>query len=150
MSKARITDIRPADDQNQVVTVVGDEGGYRRTPCVGCPWRKDQTGSFPAEAFRHSANTAYDMSDRGFGCHESGTAKPVLCAGFLLRGAEHNLRIRLRQMGGEGFLDLTDGGHDLHGDYVEMAIANGVPEDDPALRSCRRGSFAFPQEKPWR
>lgn len=142
MSKTRITAVRPADDRNQVVTVEGGEGGYRRTPCGGCPWRKDQTGSFPAEAFRHSANTAYDMSDRGFGCHESGVRKPALCAGFLLRGAEHNLRVRLRQMAGEGFRDVTDGGHDLHDDYVEMALANGVAADDPSLAPCRRGSFA--------
>lgn len=142
MSKARVTDVRTADDENQVVTVEGGTGGCRRTPCGGCPWRKDQAGSFPAEAFRHSANTAHDMSERGFGCHESGIQKPALCAGFLLRGAEHNLRVRLRQMAGEGFLDVTDGGNELHGDYVEMAQANGVPAHDPSLTRCRRGSFA--------
>lgn len=29
---------------------------------VKCPWRVDATGEFPADAFRHSAETAYDMA----------------------------------------------------------------------------------------
>lgn len=62
---------RPADDDHQVVTLSGCDGRfYRRKPCPNCPWRLDQTtGRFPAEAFRHSAETAYDMSDHRFGCH---------------------------------------------------------------------------------
>lgn len=150
MSKAKVTDIRPVDTGNQVVTVIGGTGAYRRRPCPDCPWRKDATGKFPAEAFRHSANTAHDMSDRGFGCHESGTEKPALCAGFLLRGAEHNLKVRMRQMQGESFADVTDGGVELYGDYVEMALANGVAEDDPALSACRRGSFGAGGSRSWR
>jgi len=150
MTRAKITDIRPVDAENQVVTVVGGTGSYRRSPCPDCPWRKDAMGKFPAEAFRHSANTAHDMSDRGFGCHESGTGKPALCAGFLLRGAEHNLKVRMRQMRGESFSDVSAGGLELHGDYVEMAVANGVAEDDPALSACRRGSHATKGDRPWR
>ena len=63
----RITDIRPAGDDHQVVTVTSDTPhGYRRKPCSTCPWRVDAVGEFPAEAFRHSANTAYDMADKQF------------------------------------------------------------------------------------
>ena len=68
---------------------------YRRNPCAKCPWRVEAVGEFPAEAFKHSASTAYDMSDRVFGCHDSGTSKPATCAGFQLRGAYHNLRVRM-------------------------------------------------------
>lgn len=120
MTKAKVLAVHPVDEGNQVVTIEGGPGGYRREPCPGCPWRVDQTGSFPAEAFRHSAGTAYDMATHTFACHESGVAKPAVCAGFLLRGAEHNLSIRLRQMRGE-CLDVSDGGHDLHESYRAMA-----------------------------
>lgn len=132
----KILDIRPAGANNQVVTVEGGSGAYRRRPCDGCPWRIDQTGSFPAEAFAHSAGTAYDMATHTFGCHESGQDKPAVCAGFLLHGAEHNLTARLRLMRGE-FTDVTDGGHVLHESYRAMAEANGVDEDDPRIRPCR-------------
>jgi hypothetical protein len=97
----RITQVRPVDAANQVVTVEGAEGHYRRSPCDGCPWRVDQTGSFPAEAFRHSAETAYDMSTHMFGCHEAGTSKPLTCAGFLLRGADDNMAVRMRVVRGD-------------------------------------------------
>lgn len=32
-------------------------------------------GEFPAEAFRHSAPTAYDMAESGFSCHSAGTER---------------------------------------------------------------------------
>jgi hypothetical protein len=134
---ARITRIRPADASNQVVTTEGGSSGYRRTPCGGCPWRVDQTGTFPAEAFRHSAGTAHDMATTTFGCHESGTKKPATCAGFLLRGANHNLSVRLGYSGGRYRANVDDGGHQLHANYRAMAIANGVPPNDPALALCR-------------
>jgi hypothetical protein len=135
--RARITRRTPADKHNQVVRVEGGSGAYRRQPCPGCPWRVDNTGSFPAEAFRISAGTAADMALEAFGCHESGTAKPATCAGFLLRGAEHNLGVRLGLGSGRYQPDVTDGGHALHAGYITMAVANGVPRDDPALRQCR-------------
>lgn len=133
----KITQIRPADQNNQVVTVEGGKGIYRREPCPKCPWRVDATGEFPAEAFRHSAGTAYDMAEHTFGCHESGTKRPAMCAGFLLRGADHNLTVRLAYMTGRLKGDVADGGHKLHENYRAMAIANGVPENDPALAACR-------------
>lgn len=66
---------RAAGKEHQVMTVEGNNGIYRRRPCADCPWRKDAVGEFPAEAFGHSAGTAYDMSEHSFGCHQSGADK---------------------------------------------------------------------------
>ncbi len=137
-----VTEIRAAGPDHQVVTVTSNQpqGGkhpYRREPCAQCPWRKDAVGVFPAEAFRQSASTAYDMSDRTFGCHDSGSAKPATCAGFLLHGAHHNLTIRMARMLGRVKDDVTNGGHKMHQSYRDMAVANGVSSDDPALSMCR-------------
>lgn len=138
MSKApRIVDVRPAGPEHQVVTVVGGKGSYRRQPCPKCPWRTDAVGEFPAESFRHSANTAYDMSQHVFSCHDSGTKKPATCAGFLLRGADNNLAVRLAYMSGRLEGDVTDGGCELHDSYWDMAVANGVDPEDPVLKPCR-------------
>jgi hypothetical protein len=135
--QTRITRIRPADDNNQVITVEGGNALYRRQPCPKCPWRVDAVGEFPAEAFRHSANTAYDMAKETFGCHESGAKKPATCAGFLLRGGDHNLNVRLGFMTGKYKDDVSDGGHVLHVNYRAMAVANGVEPNDPVLTDCR-------------
>ena len=138
MEKAKIVNIRPADDNHQVITVIGGSGkSYRKKPCKTCPWRVDAVGVFPAEAFRHSVNTSYDMSDHTFGCHESGSKSPATCAGFLLRGADNNLSVRLGRMSGRYKNDVKDGGLDLHEDYRAMAQANGVDRDDPSLKKCR-------------
>lgn len=137
-TRARVTQRRLAGADHQVVTVISEQGGaYRREPCSGCPWRIDQTGVFPAEAFRHSARTAYDMATNSFACHESGVSKPAKCAGFLLRGADHNLQIRLARIKGAIADDVHDGGHALHESYRAMAVANGVDPEDPALAPCR-------------
>lgn len=133
-----ITMTRAAGADHQVVTVEGCKSGtYRRRPCAQCPWRKDAVGVFPAEAFVHSANTAYDMSEHMFGCHDSGTSKPAACAGFLLHGAHHNLAVRLQRVLGRIRDDVTAGGVDLHQSYKEMAIANGVDRSDSHLLACR-------------
>lgn len=142
MAITKILDVRPAGEDHQVVTVGSDKSGkkghlYRRKPCAKCPWRVDAVGEFPAEAFKHSASTAYNMSDRTFGCHDSGTSKPATCAGFLLRGADHNLRIRMAYIKGEIQNDLDDAGMELFANYREMAVANGVDPDDPVLTDCR-------------
>lgn len=134
----KITNIRPAGPFDQVVTVQGGKGSYRKTPCRGCPWVKANDGTFPAEAFVHSAPTSYDMAKSRFGCHESGASKPATCAGFLLRGSDHNLAVRLDLLNGRINLDeLSDGGRELHDNYSAMAIANGVPKDAPELGPCR-------------
>jgi Family of unknown function (DUF6283) len=135
--KPRVIETRSAGEEHQVVTVQGGKGTYRRAPCSDCPWRVDAVGEFPAEAFRHSARTAYDMSESTFACHQSGVKKPAICAGFLLRGADHNLSIRLRRMKGEIADDVADGGVELHDSYRAMAAANGVDADDPILGPCR-------------
>lgn len=113
---------------------------YRHRPCDRCPWRVDRLGAFPPAAFRQLARTAYDTSLHSFVCHESSDAVPFVCAGFLLRGAAHNLAVRLRLARGEIDPDVVhDGGHALHGSYRDMAVANGVDPDDPALAACREG-----------
>ncbi len=138
MSKpALITRVRPADKHHQVLTVEGGGGSYRKKPCKNCPWRVDAVGEFPADAFRHSAVTAYDMAKETFGCHEAGAKKPATCAGFLLRGADHNLSVRLGYITGRYKGDVTDGGNELHDNYRAMAVANGVSPDDPILARCR-------------
>lgn len=134
---ARVVNVRPAGDAHQVVTVVGGKGLYRRKPCKDCPWRKDAVGEFPAEAFRHSANTAYDMSEHTFACHQMGAKKPGICAGFLLKGSDHNLAVRLKRMQGLIVDDVKDGGHALFENYREMAVANGVAADESVLQPCR-------------
>jgi hypothetical protein len=149
--KARAVGVRPAGEDHQVVSVVGGGGDYRRQPCgpqtpsedrPGCPWRVDGTGFFPAEAFAHSAETAHDMSGHVFACHESGAERPATCAGFLLRGAEHNMAVRMKLSTGQIDLDqVSDGGHELHPGYVTMAVENGLSEDSPSLRGCRFSSY---------
>lgn len=129
----------PAGPEHQVVTVATPARSlYRREPCPECPWRLDApVGAFHAEAFRISANTAYDLSTHRFACHMSGTEKPAACAGFLLRGADHNLSIRLAIASGEMGLGDVHSDVALYDSYREMAIANGVDENDPALTPCR-------------
>lgn len=147
MSRPSIVRTRKAGDEHQVTTVQGGRGAYRRRPCggqestperPGCPWRTDAVGHFPPEAFVHSAATAYDLAEHTFACHEAGVEAPAVCAGFLLRGADHNLAVRMRASA--GLLEpreVHDGGHELHADYRAMAEANGVPADHPALAPCR-------------
>lgn len=130
--------VTPADENHQVVTLEAAGHSFRRKPCPDCPWRRDAPiGAFPAEAYRISANTAYDMSTHEFSCHMSGTEKPATCAGFLLRGADHNLSVRLAMA--KGRIEPTDvtTDVDLYDSYREMAEANGVSPDDPALALCR-------------
>lgn len=134
--------VQPADENHQVLTLKRAHTGkavYRRKPCAECPWRKDApVGAFPAEAYRHSAETAHDLSNHLFSCHMSGANEPATCAGFLLRGAEDNLSVRMAMF--EGRYDpekVSDGGVELYDGYRSMAIANGVPADDPAIEHCR-------------
>ncbi len=138
MSKpaATITDVQPADSNHNVLTITGGNGEHCKEPCQRCPWRKDAVGVFPAEAFRLSARTTYDMAQVTFSCHSRKTDRPAVCAGFLMVGADHNLNVRLKHARGE-WLDVTDGGHELFESYRAMAEANGVPADDPALVPCR-------------
>ena len=138
MKKAKIEQVRPAGENHQVVTVTGGSGLYRRTPCETCPWRKDATGEFPAEAFKHSAPTAYDMADHVFACHSSGSERPAICAGFILNGSGHNLSVRMKLAGKKINLhEVSDGGNGLYESYRAMAVGNGVDPEDPVLKPCR-------------
>lgn len=128
-----------ADENHNVVTIEGmDSNRYMKKPCRNCPWKKSAVGEFPAEAFRISAHTSYDMSESMFGCHQSGTKKPSTCAGFLLNGSAHNLNVRLKLMKGHYDLSkVSDGGDELFESYKSMAIDNGVEADDPCLKESR-------------
>jgi len=135
--RSRVVAVHAGGAGHEVVTIVGGNGAYRRKPCPTCPWRKDMVGEFPAEAFRVSAHTAYDMAESMFGCHTSGKARPSTCAGFLLNGSANNMAVRLALIRGSCKNDVRDGGHALHASYREMAVANGVNADDPVLVRCR-------------
>lgn len=137
--KAEVIGVNQGDGEWGVLTVRGGGKGYRTKPCEPggkptCPWlREAPTGFFPPEAFQHSANTAYDRSDHVFGCHTSSPDNPLTCAGFLLRGAAHNFAVRMH--GPDP--DTIHSDRPLYESYQEMAIANGVSPDDPALALCR-------------
>lgn len=137
--KFKVTARAKAGAKHEVVTIDGKGGGYRKTPCDECPWRRDvPTGVFPPEAFRISAGTSYDMARSNFSCHMKGAKRPAICAGFLCRGANHNMSVRMAVMAGSVNTDLvSDGGFPLYSSYRKMAEANGVPHDDPALERCR-------------
>ncbi|MDG3444636.1 DUF6283 family protein [Nitrospirillum amazonense] len=138
MKPPTIISIRPADENHQVVSVEGGGARYMRKPCPECPWRRAAPiGAFPAEAYRISAKTAYDMSLHKFSCHMAGAEKPATCAGFLLRGADHNLSVRLARCSGSLKPDDVTTEVDLYDSYRDMAEANGVASDDPALARCR-------------
>jgi hypothetical protein len=77
------------------------------------------------------------MAENTFACHSSGTKRPATCAGFLLRGAGHNLSVRLAYIQGQIQDDLDDEGLELFDSYREMAIANGVDPGDSVLAKCR-------------
>lgn len=143
MKKPRETNRRMAGEDHAVITMTGGEFRACRRPCPECPWRKENAGSFPAEAFRHSAPTAYDGAFSTFACHMAGTEKSATCAGFLLQNADNNIGVRLAMMRGDyDPRRVTDGGAELFESYRDMAEANGVPADDPILKPCRaNGSF---------
>lgn len=78
------------------------------------------------------------MARSTFGCHSSGTEKSKACAGFLLKGAVHNLAFRLGIVTGDYDLSkVSDGGNELFNNYKEMAVANGVDSNDPVLKDSR-------------
>lgn len=124
------------DGEWGVTTLRGGGRAFQTRPCSTCPWRLDApTGVFPPEVFRHSARTTYDLADSVFACHISGSEHPKTCAGFLMRGADHNLAVRMSRT------DYSSVHSDvpLYDSYRDMAIANGVHPDDPALAPCRGG-----------
>lgn len=137
MAKPRVLRVRPAGEDHAVVTVKGGNGHYMRTPCKECPWRVANVGSFPPEAFEHSAETAYDMAGSTFACHMKGRENPATCAGFLLsESASDNLAVRLGMSLGR-YLDVVpDPEGDLFQTYRRMAVANGVDPASERLAPC--------------
>lgn len=147
MIKPHIRDTRLADENHAVHTVEGGRELYRREPCETCPWRKDAVGEFPAEAFRLAACTGTDaanalaMTDldgalRSFACHSSGTRKPAICAGYVLHG-DASLGWRIAYSRKRFDPEECSSDVELFDSYYEMAVANGVPQDDPAIALCR-------------
>jgi hypothetical protein len=68
--------------------------------------------------------------------------EPRACAAYLCRlpavaRALHNLLVRLAQAKGRLDLDSIKSAVPLDTTYRAMAIANGVPADDPVLARCR-------------
>jgi hypothetical protein len=139
--KSTITNTRMAGKDHVVVTVLTEgrkAAAFRREPCEQCPWRKDQVGKFPAEAFRHSAPTCYDAAMSTFGCHMSKQASPLTCAGFLLsESAQHNLMVRISAATMGLKRENISSPVPIFPNYREMAVANGVAADDPVLEPCR-------------
>jgi hypothetical protein len=80
------------------------------------------------------AKTAYDMELTQFACHKS-ERQDIGCAGFILRGATHNLGARFAFR--DGRVGSVTSPYPLHPNYRAMALANGVPPDHPALIPCR-------------
>lgn len=110
---------------------------HAKIPCAECPWRRDvPPGKFPPERFRALADCAYDMGRQVFACHMSKEGEEFACAGFLLQSAAHNLSVRLALARGD-FRQDVNSPYVLYATYREMAAANGVKRNDPALKQCR-------------
>jgi hypothetical protein len=77
------------------------------------------------------------MSFGIFTCHKTSDGDAMACAGFLERGADHNLAVRLAYSFHR--LDRLDrsGGLELFDNYRAMAEANGVDPSDPDLADVR-------------
>jgi hypothetical protein len=138
VKKPKVIKRTKADKNNEVVSVLHSNYRYRRTPCEECPWKKSSPRrAFPAEAFRISARTAYDMSESEFSCHMSGVGKPTTCAGFILSGSDHNLCSRKARVFGNLDMSQIHSEEPLYETYRHMAEANGVDPNDPVLAPCR-------------
>ncbi len=131
----RVVLVRPGADGWGVVTIDAPGSAYQQKPCPRCPWLLDSpVGAFPPEVYRLSAHTTYDQATRKFGCHASKPDEPLTCAGYLLRGAAHNLAVRVY---GPDITTAVSSDRPLYDNYRAMAIANGVDPDDPVLAPCR-------------
>ena len=107
---------------------------HANIPCAECPWRTDvPVGKFPPERYVALAATAYDLGRTVFACHMSKDGGEFACAGFILQSSAHSLSCRMsREM-----FDGVRSSYPLFETYRELAVANGVSEDDPALMNCR-------------
>ncbi|MFD3970212.1 DUF6283 family protein [Streptomyces cyaneofuscatus] len=136
---ARVVRERPGDDNWQVeARAYQGAAAAQPRPCAGdkvCPWRRDApAGQFPPAVFEHSAPGNRTAGPRGgFGCHSSPADRSLLCAGWLLAGADGNSEILERMDSGVLSRPKLPAGVKLYASYAEMAIANGVDPDLSAL-----------------
>ncbi|MEU6932824.1 DUF6283 family protein [Streptomyces sp. NPDC046374] len=154
---SEVVAVREADENHRVLEIhtTGGRPSFRVKPCEdegpdkpACPWRRDaRIGEYPAQAYRQSARTAYDMAEHVFGCHQHSAVDgpPMWCAGFLLRGAGDNMRVRMqaRQLD----FSVVHSDVELYDSYREMAEANGVAPDDPALAPCRGEAYEWRKDR---
>ncbi|MEV7595797.1 DUF6283 family protein [Kitasatospora sp. NPDC089797] len=132
----RVVRQRPGDGQWGVESRISQGPATAQPrPCSGekvCPWRLDApTGQFPARVFEHSAPGNRTAGAEGpFGCHSSPEDRTLLCAGWLLAGADGNQQILAMMDDGTLARPELPAGVGLYASYAEMAVANGV---DPAL-----------------
>lgn len=138
---ARVVRVRPAGREWGVVTVATTEDVpvAQPAPCAGtepCPWRSDAPpGQFPAQAYRDSAATSQPGATSYFGCHSSTREHPLICAGWLLRGAQHHDQAQRALTDAALTLPELPAGVELYDSYQDMAVANGVDPHDPALHT---------------
>jgi hypothetical protein len=135
---ARVLRVRPAGGEWGVFTVAStDPRAAQPRPCAGaepCPWRRDAPpAQFPAQAYRDSAATSQPGATSRFGCHSSTQQRPLICAGWLLRGAQHHDQVQQALADATLTLPELPDGIELYDSYQEMAVANGVDPGDPAL-----------------
>ncbi|MFJ4526197.1 DUF6283 family protein [Streptomyces sp. NPDC088810] len=76
--------------------------------------------------------------DSRFGCHSSTAEAPRVCAGWILRGASGNRQVQDLLRSQRMQAPTLPEGVELYDDYAEVAVANGVAEDDPALAPLLR------------
>jgi hypothetical protein len=111
---------------------------YQRTPCIECPWRLDQPpGRFPPERYIVLAESAWDMAVVQFACHKSPEGQEFGCAGWVLQSSAHNYGARMAASRGVLNPAEISSPYPLYETYRALAIANGVPPDEPALVPCR-------------
>ncbi|MER6684598.1 DUF6283 family protein [Streptomyces olivaceoviridis] len=138
---------RPGDEEWGVESLVPAEPAAQPRPCSGrqvCPWRRDApAGQFPPQVYVHSAPGNRLGGPAGwFGCHSSTAVRPLLCAGWLLAGADGNdAALEMIRTGALPRPELPDGVQ-LYNSYAEMAIANGVDPGLPALYERSAGQPA--------
>lgn len=106
-----------------------------RRVCTECPFRRDVApGRFKPARFIALADTARPGGLPSiFACHKSPFGSEMACAGFLLTCGHDSNRVRLAMSSGR--LNMADIKSDapLYSTYREMAVANRVRADHPAL-----------------
>lgn len=148
-SKGTIIRCEPVSDEWAVTTRAGSNVGtdpqkrFRKRFCKTCPWLKANVGRFPPRAFELSARTSYDIADSmkqgspAFQCHSD---PDRICAGYIksLNG-HHSLPVRMLAMEVPDIHDqIADPPSEPFDNYYDMAVANGVDPESPAIAKVRR------------